>query len=200
MRRTHMVVPMILLAALALAAAPAAHAQIIWGTSTAALSTDPGFEGYWKYCFDIHWDTNPLSGHALSHADVFLSLEECADACSPGRFAFADTAGSGDGDGGCTVYYTGAFLCEGDPHFPQFPFPTVKFEYYEGDCEPGSINSAHVCFYSHFIPSPPAVYPDALGIKFGLDTATGPLEGVLPICAVSPVQEATWGTLKSLYR
>jgi hypothetical protein len=186
--------------ALCLGATTTALAQPIWGTSSASLSTDPGFEGYWKYCLEIHWDTNPFGSHAMSHADVFLSLEDCANACEPGRFAFADTAGSGDGDGGCTVYYTGEFLCQGDPHFPQFPFPTVKFEPIEAACEPGTVNSAYVCYYSQFIPGPYAVHPDALGIKFGQNTGTGPLEGVLPICEVSPVEDRTWGTIKSLYR
>jgi hypothetical protein len=200
MRRAPISLGLVLAAVLCLAAAPAAEAQVIWGTSSASLSTDPGFEGYWKYCFDIHWNTNPVGAHALSHADVFLGLEDCATACDPGRFAFADTVGSGDGECGCTVYYTGAFYCHGEPHFPQFPYPTVKFEYVEGDCEPGTVNSAYVCFYSRFIPGPPALHPDALGIKFGLDTATGPLEGPLPVCEVSPVEEGTWGTIKSLYR
>jgi hypothetical protein len=200
MRLTPTALSLILAVLLSLALGPAAPAQPVWGTSSAELSTDPGFEGYWKYCFEIHWDTSPFGAHAMSHADVFLSLEECADACTPGRFAFADTAGNGDGEGGCTVYYTAEFLCEGDPQFPQFPFPTVKFEYMEGDCEPGTLNSANVCFYSQFIPSPPAVHPDALGIKFGQNTGTGPLEGPLPICEVSPVEDSSWGTIKSLYR
>jgi hypothetical protein len=200
MRRSLVCAGSILAALACLAAATAAHAQPVWGTSTAELSTDPGFEGLWKYCFDINWNTNLWGAQGLSHADVFLGLEDCATACDPGRFAFADTVGSGGGEGGCTVYYQGEFLCDGEPHFPQFPYPTVKFEYYSGDCEPGAANSAHVCFYSVFVPAPPAVHPDALGIKFGLNTGTGPLEGPLPMCEVSPVDETTWGTIKHLYR
>lgn len=200
MRRSLALATLVLAAALGFTIVPQAHGQPVWGTSSAERSTEPGFEGFWKYCFDIHWNTNPWGAQGLSHADVFLSLEECAAACDPGRFASADTVGSGDGEGGCTVYYLGEFLCEGDPNFPEFPFPTVKFEHYSGDREPGAVNSAHVCFYSVFLPAPPAVHSDALGIKFGQNTGAGPLEGPLPMCEVNPVDQTTWGTIKQLYR
>ena len=108
--------------------------------------------------------------------------------------------GSGGEGEGCTVYYRGLFECGGDPHFPDFRFPTLKSEYYESGCEPGGVGFAQLCFYSIFVPAPPAVHADRLGIKFGGNTATGPLEGRLPMCATSPVRNATWGTLKALYR
>jgi hypothetical protein len=181
-------------------AASAAHAQAIWGTSTATPATEPGYEGYWKYCFSIEWDTSSYGGQGLSHSSVFLGLEDCSAACGEGAFAFSDTAGSGVGDGKCTVYYRALFECDGDFHFPVFPFPTVKFEYYEDGCEPGGTGSATLCFYSMFIPGPPAVHPNHLGIKFGQNTETGPLDGQLPMCEISPVEELTWGTVKALYR
>ncbi len=183
-----------------LAAASAASGQAIWGTSTASPATEPGYEGYWKYCFDIEWDTTSYGGYGLSHSSVFLGLEDCSAACSPGAFAFADTVGSSGGDDDCTVWYYALFECGGDPHFPQFPFPTIKFEYYEDDCEPGGVGSAHLCFYSIFVPSPPADHPNRLGIKFGLSTETGPLDGQLPMCETSPAETVSWGTIKSLYR
>ncbi len=183
-----------------LLAAASASGQAIWGTSTAVPATEPGYEGYWEYCFDIGWDTTQYGGHGLSHSSVFLGLEDCAAACNQGVFAFADTAGRGDGEDGCTVDYYALFECGGDPHFPQFPFPTIKFEYYENGCEPGEVGSAQLCFYSMFVPAPPAVHENRLGIKFGLNTETGPLEGQLPMCETSPVELVSWGTLKALYR
>ena len=175
-----------------------AHAQAIWGVITVSEGPDPN--GYWEYCLDIEWDTTEYGGHGLSHSLVLLGLENCAAACEPGMFAFDDIAGSGIGEGGCTVYYTGEFLCEGDPSFPEFPFPTVKFEYIEDDCEPDWVGWMHVCFYSLFPPAPWAVYPDALGIKYGTNTETGPLEGDLPMCEVTPGERCTWGSIKSIYR
>ncbi len=179
---------------------PVAHAQAIWGTSSATPATEPGYQGYWKYCFNIEWDTTGYGGQGLSHSSVFLGLEDCAAACDEGAFAFSDTVGSGGDAEGCAVYYRGLFECDGDPHFPQFPFPTIKFEYYEGECEPGGVGWAYVCFYSIFGPGPPAVHPYRLGIKFGQNTETGPLEGQLPMCEISPVEDSTWGMLKALYR
>lgn len=181
-------------------AAPSAHAQAIWGTSTAAPATDPGYEGYWKYCFNIQWDTTAYGGQGLSHSSVFLGLDDCAAACDEGAFAFSDTVGSGGEGGGCTVYYRGVFECDGDPHFPQFPFPTIKFEYHENACEPGAVGSAYLCFYSIFVPGPPSTHPGRLGVKFGGNTEVGPLDGQLPMCENSPVDESSWGVLKAMYR
>ena len=83
-----------------------------WATGTAELTSDPGYLGYWKYCYEICWAGLP---YGASHLDVFLMLGECACLCTPGYFAFAYTVGSGPGEEGCTVYYHASFLCEGDP-------------------------------------------------------------------------------------
>lgn len=181
-----------------LLASSAATAQVIWGTSTATFPNDPGFEGMWKYCLEVGWDT---SGHALSHTGLFIGLEECPWYCDPGFFAFPDPAGSGTGEGGCTVTYYGEFVCEGDPTMPGDEGPTLKFEPYEElGCEPGPTGTATLCFYSVGLPTEHQIFPDYLGIKYGLNTSTGDLEGVLPSCLTSPVTDMTWGSVKAIYR
>lgn len=187
----------LILSVLLLAVAPAT-AQVIWGTSTATYPNDPGFEGMWKYCLDIEWDT---SGHALSHTTLYIDLEACPLFCDPGFFMFPEPAGSGPGEEGCTVVYYGSFLCFGDPTSPGDEGPTIKFEYDEEiGCEPGPTGSATLCFYSVGFPTEPDIFLDYLGIKFATSTATGDLEGVLPSCITSPVRNSSWGTVKALYR
>jgi len=198
---THRIAVSLLLpiaAALLLAGSVAAQVPVISGTSTAEPATDPAFVGYWEYCFDISWT---LPDHAMSHTSVFLNLAACTCVCDAGYFAFVDTVGSGPGEGDCTVYYGGMFECEGDPHFPGNG-PTVKFEPREGECEPGRTGSLHACFYSLFPPTDEGGFDANLGVKYGIETATGGLLGVLPDCECeqSPVEQMRWGTLKSLYR
>jgi len=184
-----------------LCVAAQAGAQTIWGTSTATLSDDPEFEGYWQYCLDIEWDTTGVGGSGMSHVSFFLGLGTCVCACDEGYFAFADTAGSGPGVGGCTVYYYGLFECYGDPTIPESDGPTVMFEAYDAACEPDAIGTAHLCFYSIFPPTEPGTFIDALGVKAGGETDVGELVGVLPLCECgSPVDDFSWGVIKSLYR
>jgi len=170
-----------------------------WATGSAWMSTDPGYEGYWKYCYEFSWSGLP---HGLSHVDVFLMLDDCSCVCAPGYFAFADTVGSGPGDNGgpCTVYYHGFFECYGDP-IMGVDTPLIKFEYYENDCEPETDGWAYLCFYSVAAPIPAGTYDDAVGIKFGTDTDMGRLDGVLPSCdAASGTDATSWGNVKALYR
>lgn len=185
----------------------AAQGPHIWGTSAAEVSTDPGFEGLWKYCLDIEWDASDMGDQGMSHISLFLGFGlDCPCACDEGIFAAADTAGSGPGidpitGEPCTVYYHTSFLCEGDPNFPSYPYPTIKAEYHEGSCEPDLTGTANICFYSSFGPTDPDTTVGALGIKAGTQTELGDLVGVLPLCECgSPVENSTWGTVKSLYR
>ena len=184
--------------ALLLAVSADAQVPIVSGTSTAEPADDPAFEGCWRYCFDISWT---LPDHAMSHTSVFLDLAACTCVCDAGYFAFADTVGSGPGDGGCTVFYYGLFECDGDPHFPGLG-PTVKFEPLETGCAPGRAGSLHACFYSLLPPTEETEFDANLGVKYGLETATGALIGVLPDCEcdMNPVERTRWGALKALYR
>jgi hypothetical protein len=187
-----------ILATVLLAVPAVAQLPLVTGTSAAEPAADPGFAGYWRYCFDITWD---LPDHSMSHTSVFLNLAACTCVCDAGYFAFADTVGSGPGEPDCTVFYHGLFECGGDPHFPGIG-PTVKFEPYESDCEPGRTGSLNACFYSLFPPTEEQTFDADLGLKYGQATATGGLVGVLPDCEceMNPVERATWGTLKALYR
>lgn len=180
-------------------ALPSFATQTVSGTSSAWVSTDPGFEG-WKYCFEIHWE----DGQGLSHIDIFLGLGTCSCVCTTGYFAFADTVGMSTGTTNgdtCTVWWHGAFNCYGDPTIPDGE-PLVKFEYYENDCEPGTVVTAYLCFYSVAAPSPPGVFTDAIGVKFAGYSEKGDLVGVLPTCddAYSAVETSVWGKVKALYR
>ncbi|MFZ1947040.1 MAG: hypothetical protein WAW06_05800 [bacterium] len=176
--------------------------DVIWGTGSAWYSTDPGFEGYWKYCLTLHWDVTRFDGkpHAMSHVSVLLGLENCPGVCSPGYFASPDTAGTGTGTNGCTVHYYMEFDCRGDPTLG-ISVPTIKFEPYYDNCEPDIAGTAYLCFYSVASPRPIGAYDATLGIKFGQNIALGTLEGVLPRCApTTPVAPTTWGAIKAMLR
>jgi hypothetical protein len=182
------------------ASAECPEGMAICGTVYAEEATDPVYEGYWEYCAEIEWNTTEHGGHGLSHTDVLLALEACVPAaCEEGVFVCPDPAGEGEGEGGCTVYYCAEFECEGDPLLPEYPFPTMKFEPYEDECEPGEVGTATLCFYSLFEPAPWNEYSEHVAIKFGQNVATGRLEGELPACPI-PVEAATWAHVKSLYR
>ena len=179
----------------------AASADAVWGTGLCFPASEPGFEGYWEYCYHIYWDTTECGGYGLNHSTVYLALAECVCACDPGYFAHRIPAGVGIGEENCEVVYYSEFDCDGDPHFP-LDGPTMKFEPEEGDCEPGPVGWMHVCYFSLFPPTDPAVFEDHLGIKFGLNVELGDLEGVLPYCECdpSPTELGSWGTIKALFR
>jgi len=166
----------------------------------ASEATDPAYEGYWEYCAEVEWNTTDFGGHGLSHTDVLLGLENCATACDEGVFAFADPAGEGEGEGGCTVYFYAVFECEGDPLLPAFPFPTIKFEPYEDECQPGPVGTALLCFYSDYGPAPWEEYTNHVAVKFGTSIEMGLLVGQLPECPSTPVEQSTWALIKSIYR
>ena len=202
MSRTDLIIVGVLVG-LVLTLAAGVHAQEhVWGTSSASLSSDPGFVGYWKYCLTITWDVTNYGGkpHALSHISILLGLENCPRACDFGYFAFADTVGYGTGEKGCTAHYYSYFECKGDPTIP-VRMPTVKFEPYESGCEPGVAGTAVVCFYSVSPPRPIYPFLRPIWIKFGLNVTDGPLEGVLPNC-INPsnaLEPSTWGAIKALF-
>ena len=184
---------------LALTAVPSA-AQAVWGTSTAEVPDAPGFEGYWLYRLNIEWDTTGLGGHSMSHVSFFLELGVCDCACDEGVVTFDSVAGTGVGLDGCELEFLGLYECRGDPSFPD-DTPTVKYEHLENGCEPDEAGTATLCFYSRFGPGDPRVHPGSLGIKAGTITEVGDITGVLPLCECgSPVEQATWSLVKSLYR
>jgi hypothetical protein len=178
----------------------ASAAKTVWGTSTAEIATEPGFEGYWRYTLDINWDTTEIGGHGMSHLGFFLSLGVCHCACHPGIVAFDDVPGTGAGVGGCELRFIGLYECEGDPHYPEMG-ATVKFEHDESGCEPDWSGTATLVFYSMFGPGDPQTHLGALGIKASTYTDEGAIFGVLPLCECgNPAEHASWGTVKALYR
>ncbi|MGD9141617.1 MAG: hypothetical protein PVJ42_08760 [bacterium] len=170
-------------------------------SGSAWLATEPGHEGYWKYCYEVTWSNLP---HGVSHLDFLLTmLEDCPCLCTPGYFVFEDTVGTGPGVYGedpCTVLYYGYFECEGDPSIPIYG-PLIKFEPYEGGCEPSTEGTAYLCYYSVAAPVY-GTWVDYLAIKFSGESEYGTLTGPLPSCetGVSAIEVSTWGNVKALYR
>ncbi|MFC1799942.1 hypothetical protein ACFL2Z_03420 [Candidatus Eisenbacteria bacterium] len=180
-----------------------AHAQTdyIGGDATAIRITEPGLEGYWKYCVTINWDTSQYSEGARgqSHVSIVLGLEECLGYCGDACFMFPDTVGVSDGVDGCEVYYYAEFNIGGDPTLPPTT-TTVKFEPYPADCEPDVSGTASVCFYSMFPPRIADSNPGSLWIKFGQFVEEGLITGMLPSCRTAATEESSWGSIKRLFR
>jgi hypothetical protein len=185
---------------LLVAAPQVLSAKTVWGTTTAEVATEPGFEGYWHYTLEISWDTTEIGGHGMSHLGFFLSLGVCHCACHPGIVVFDDAPGMGEGVDGCDLGFIGLYECEADPHYPE-KGATVKFEHDESGCEPDWSGAATLDFYSMFAPGDPQTYLGAIGIKAGTQTSEGAIVGVLPLCECgSPTESASWGMVKALYR
>ncbi len=188
-------------ASLALFATTLPATPDVWGTGYAWQCNQPGYEGYWEYCYEVYWSGLP---HGVSHVDVLLCLlADCECLCEPGYFAFADTVGSGPGTPNgspCTVYYYAEFECRGDPSIDLW-CPLIKFEPYENHCEPDKDGWMTACFLSVAAPIP---VPEGrwIAIKFGTSHAFGILTGVLPGCnsAYSETDQSSWGHIKALYR
>jgi hypothetical protein len=176
------------------------YAESVWGTCNVENEGLPTLSGTWVYRLEISWDTSGMGDHGMSHISFLLELGVCDCACEENLFAFSDTAGTGIGEGGCELLYYGLYECVGDPSFPASG-PTIKYEHYEGDCEPGGTGSATLYFMSGFAPGDPMVHVDALGIKAGTAADKGDLTGVLPLCqCTSPVDGVTWGVIKAVYK
>jgi hypothetical protein len=175
-------------------------AKTVWGTTSAEMATEPGFEGYWHYTLEISWDTTEIGGHGMSFLGFFLNLGVCNCACYPGVVRFDDVPGIGVGQDGCELGFIGLYECRGDPHYPDAG-AEVKFEHDGGGCEPDWRGSAVLDFYSIFEPGEDQVHLESVGIKAGTQTAVGAIVGVLPLCQCgSPTDFSSWGTVKALYR
>ena len=171
----------------------------IWATGTASPSADPGFEGYWEYCYEVHWTGLP---YGVSHIEILMCTPgDCICDCEPEFFAFADTVGiGGSSEEESAVHYYGGLEDSGDPS-TGLEGMLLKFEPYEGIYEPGLEGSATLCFYSVAAPVL-GIYPDRISIKFAGEYALGWLDGPFPGCrqGFSQAEEKTWGYVKRLYR
>ena len=169
----------------------------VWGTSTATAT--PGHPlGDWYYCITLEW--GPLS-HALSHWDIILGLEDCPCACSDFPFGAADTAGTSDGEGDCTVDYSAGYHCD-DPSIEGVEGPLVKFEPIGDGCEPDKSGSGMFCFYSDWAPAPVSTPNNLALVKYATLTCSGEITGQLPGCACGTTSTKThhWGAIKNLFR
>jgi hypothetical protein len=184
-------------------AAVAANAQsdYIGGSASATRITEPGFEGYWKYCINISWNTSQYWGGAYgqSHLSIVLGLEECLGFCGESCFTLPDTVGVSDGVEGCNVYYYGELDLQGDPTIPSATV-ALKFEPYPSECEPDVSGTASVCFYSIFPPRIADSDPGSLWIKFGQFVEEGFITGSLPSCRTAATEESSWSSIKRLFR
>jgi hypothetical protein len=171
-------------------------------TVTAQVSTDPGFEGLYKYTVTGSWD---ITQFGLSHIDFFLALKNLECICDPRVVKFGAPAGTstGSGDAGpCTVNYEGIYNCMGDPTVPvDLRAPTIKFNAINGTCEAGVTGTGTWVFYSPFPPAPYTVYPDGVAIKHGQAVCTGDLAGQMPMGdCTTPAEAKSWGGVKAIYR
>ncbi len=173
----------------------------VQGTSEAIQVWSP--LGEWEYTLTVEWDTGVPQ--ALSHLTLDLGLINCACVCELEPFDFDSPAGSSDGeDGGvpCTVLYDGFFVCDGDPSIPGSEGPVIKFEPFNGDCEPGPTGSGQFVYYSDWPPGE-VVTPNQIIvlIKYGGESCEGVLTGVLPICTCpTSTRSASWGDIKRRFR
>src|SRR5262245_28872758 len=171
-------------------------------TVTATFPNDPGFEGLWKYTLSGSWD---VGQHALSHLDILLMLEDCPIICDAGVFRFASPAGQSTGEDSvgnpCTLFYSGSFLCNGDPSIPpSLREPTAKFQPTSGQsCSTTTEGSGTWFFYSILSPGPETVHTGVIVIKHGNSACTGDVTGRLPTCQTTAVEENTWGRVKMLF-
>jgi hypothetical protein len=170
-------------------------------TVTAELSTDPGFEGLYKYTVTGSWD---VSQFGLSHIDFFLQLKDLECICDPRVVKFGSPAGTSDGQGDagpCVVEYEGVYSCKGDPTVPaELAAPTIKFNAAGEDCEPGVTGTGTWVFYSPFPPAPYSVDPEGAAIKHGQLVCVGALAGTMPMGDCStPARAASWGGMKAMY-
>ena len=171
-------------------------------TVTAAVSSDPGFEGLYKYTVTGCWD---VSQFGLSHIDFFLQLKDLECICDPRVIKFPTPGGTSTGTsdaGPCVVTYTGKYNCKGDPTVPaELAAPTVKFDTDDGPCVGAVAGSGTWVFYSPFAPGPYTVDPEGAAIKHGQGVCVGSLSGTLPMgdCA-TPASAKSWGGVKAMYR
>jgi hypothetical protein len=182
-----------LLALLCLLAAPQVSlAQCSSGTLTAEITTDPGFEGLYKYTLTLDWNF-PM--YALSHPALFLDFEACECACDPGVALFGTPAGhtTSEEDGlVCENDWFGEYVCTGDPSLPgTVNGPAVKWDPDETLCTPGTVGSGTLCFYTPLPPAASLTHTGAIALKHDTEICYGDIVGTMPICDCTVGVEAT---------
>ncbi len=173
---------------------------------TAEVSTDPGYEGLYKYTVSGNWEVSGNEeGQAISHIDFLLGFEcPCLCDSSTSEIFFPNPAGTstGENDRGtaCEVRYNGMVACGG---LPETGYDVLKYEILGAKCTPLVAGSGTWIYYSTMAPLPWAEYADAVIVKYGEMVCYGTLKGQLPNChECMPVstEHESWGAVKSLYR
>ena len=182
---------------------PAQAVCFLGGTITASSNPDP--EGpTWMYTMEISWDMD--SQFALSHVNLLLDpgLGTCLCQDFHDALMWGSPAGSSTGyPDDCMVDYDAYLACDGDPSIPGVEGFLLKFEPIEGgSCEPGPVGTGTFVFYSNLPPAP--IDEDILSVvdKFSGENCLGSLAGDFPGIPCDPVanEDATWGSLKGLFR
>jgi hypothetical protein len=193
----------LVLAAMALAVAPAGAACVIDGSITAEMNDGDPSLGAWCYTLEVIWDTDAMT--ALSHLDLFIDGPNGTCDCEAvtASINLAYPAGHSDGEpDGCNVDYEGFIECNGDPSIPLEGI-LLKWEPLEmpDGCEPGPVGTGYFTFYSDNAPVPVDDSLPLLAEKNDGQYCGGLVGGVFPALPCDPVatEAATWTEIKGLY-
>lgn len=172
-------------------------------TVTAAVSTDPGYEGLYKYTISGSWEVSGIG--AVSYF-LFSLGPECPCLCdsSISSVQFPNTAGTSTGENirenPCEARFNGFVECSG---LLETDDSVLKYEVLGASCYPVETGTGTWIVYSTMEPLPWAEYPNAVYVKYGDNVCTGTLAGQLPNCyeciQVS-TESKSWGAVKSMYR
>jgi len=172
----------------------------IGGEITAERNHNPLYPD-WKYTAVIEWDT--VSRYALSHLDILIDVAEgncrCTDVAP--EIVWWGVSGQAVGENDCVVEFETELNCNGDPSIGLEGI-LLKFEPIEMECEPGTIGTATLFFFSDREPAPIDEEVLLLFDKFGQLTCSGYLSGVFPALPCDPVdaEGMSWDTIKGLFR
>ncbi len=170
---------------------------------SAELSTDPGYEGMYKYTISGNWEYSGIG--AVSYF-MFSLGAECPCLCDStiSVVDFPNFAGTSTGENNrgepCEARYNGFVECSG---LLETDDVVLKYEVVGEMCLPVDTGSGTWVLYSTMSPLPWAEYPDAVYVKYGDNICTGPLTGQLPNCLECiqvSTDNKTWGAVKSMYR
>jgi hypothetical protein len=172
-----------------------ASAQCVSGTISSELQLSGPYAGLYKYTIEITWD----SPQGLSNITL-----DCGYDCAPTlacqqQHEFDNPAGYSDGEPAvCQVDYVGEFNCNGNPSIG-ITYPIVKWNaVYSGGCEPGATGSGTFWFYTIIAPTPDSPLPIIIE-KNGQNVCDGIVLGDCPTLCTVPVEDASWGEVKSHY-
>jgi hypothetical protein len=162
-----------------------AHAagNVVVAYTSAQISSDPGFEGLWRYHVSLQWilqaeDRIPLV--------FYLDLREFEESCTSGDIVFDNPAGVlpglDSGMGYCEAPYDGVYLCWRDRRVPFASLGgTAVFEpVIVETCLLPAASEGIVVFYSELPPGSSRTHYNALAVELPRDLVFGDVHGPLP--------------------